>query len=112
MKANEFRILGDEVNEDESYLDVVVDGIGDDGSIYFADVNSGREWKISSERVSELISDDLLLEASEVSQHKLWGRLDKLTKDLVEGRVTDNFAVSAVKDAQRSLFRAAFEETR
>jgi hypothetical protein len=111
MKANEFRIFGPEVNQKESYLDVVVDGIGDDGSIYFAEVNGERDWQLSSERVSELIGDNLLLESSEISQHKLWQRLDKLTKDRLEGRLSDNFAIGSVEDAQRSLFNAVFEET-
>lgn len=112
MKANEFRILGAEVDEKESYIDVIVDGIGDDGSIYLSEVKGERSWQFSSERVSGLIEDNLLLESSEISDHKLWKRLDALTKDRVDGRVTENFAVQAVEEAQRSLFKAAFEETR
>jgi len=112
MKANEFRILGSEVDEKESYIDVIVDGIGDDGSIYFSEVKEERSWKFSSERVSGLIEDNLLLESFEITKNKLWERLDKLTKDRLEGQVTKNFAVQSVEDAQRSLFKAAFEESR
>lgn len=112
MKATEFRILGPELGEPDSYIDAVVDGIDGDGTIYFAEVNGKRKWSLSSERISTLMESNFMLESSNVVKHKLWERLDKLTADLKKGRVTSNFAVDSVADAQRALFQAAFEETR
>lgn len=112
MKSNEFRILGSELGETDGFVDVIVDGIDSDGTIYFlATDGSGREWSLTNERLTELMEDDFMLDSADVDAHKLWDRLGVLGEDR-EKNVTNNFADDHVTEAQRQMFRAAFEETR
>jgi hypothetical protein len=111
MKGNEFRIFGPEFDATEGYLDISVEGIDEDGTIYFVDEKSNREFELSTERIQDLMEENLMLNSEEVSKHKLWERVRKIGKDRNE-RISDNFADQHAQEAQRALFLAAYEETR
>lgn len=112
MKSNQFRVLGSELGETDGYLNVVVDGIDSSGTIYFVDADgTTREWSLSSEKISELMDENLMLNSGDVVKHALWDRVAALGVD-IEQNVTNNFAKDQTKKAQKELFLAAFEETR
>lgn len=112
MKSNEFRILGSELGETDGFVDVTVDGIDADGTIYFlATDGSGREWSLTNEKLTNLMNQDVMLNSSDVTAHKLWDRVDTLGTDESKN-VTNAFAKEKVVEAQRKLFVAAYEETR
>ena len=110
-KENQFRVFGGELREKDGYVDVTVSGIDGEGSVYFSEDNGGREWSLSSEKVSELIDDDLMLPRSAVVTHGLWNRLGDITGER-KANVSDPFSDELLGEAQKALFRAAFEETR
>jgi hypothetical protein len=111
MKANEFRILGQELGEKDSFIDVEVSGIDTDGTIYFSDVDSSREWPLENSEVRRLLGQNLMIESSMVSENKLW-KLAITVDQKGIGNASDEFAVENVVDAQKSIFLAAYFENR
>lgn len=111
MKSNEFRILGQELGETDSFVDVTVNGIDGEGKLYFADTKTDREWELTNQEISRLMNQNLMVEAARVSQNSLWKLATTVDKKGI-GNASDQFAVENIEDAQRSIFKAAYFENR
>lgn len=111
MKANEFRVLGEELGETDSFVDVTINGIDEDGALYFSDTDSDREWSFTHRETRNLMGQNLMVESEKVQQHKLWD-LAKTIEEKGIRNASDEFAVENVREAQRSIFLAAYFETR
>lgn len=111
MKSNEFRILGAELGETDSFIDVTVSGIDADQTIYFKDVDSDREWSLDNREISRLLNQNLMIESANVSQNKLW-QLAGVVEQKGIGNASDQFAVENIEKAQRAVFEAAYFENR
>lgn len=111
MKSNEFRILGAELGETDSFIDVTVSGIDADQTIYFEDVDSDREWSLNNREISRLLNQNLMVESALVSQNSLWKLAETVDKKGI-GNASDQFAVEHIEDAQKSVFQAAYFENR
>jgi len=111
MKSKEFRILGSELGETDSFIDVTVDGIDEEGTLYFADVDSNRSWELTNREVTNLMNNNVMIGSDKVVTHKLWELATVIGTDR-ETVVTDDFAHENIEEAQRSAFLAAYFETR
>jgi hypothetical protein len=111
MKANEFRILGPELGETDSFIDVTVNGIDGEGTVYFSENGGGREWQLSNKEIRRLSNQNFMIEIENVEAHGLWDKADGVGGER-KHNVTDDFADENTQEAQKSLFLAAYFETR
>lgn len=113
MKESEFRILGSKLGEPDTFIDVSVDGIDNDGTVYFAEVGdkAKREWDLKISEIKRLTNQNVMVGASGVEAHPLWDRAEQLTKDQDKNAKTE-YGIESLEEAQRNLFLAAWYETR
>jgi hypothetical protein len=111
MQSNEFRILGSELGETDSYVDVTISGIDEDGKIYFSENGGGRSWSVENGEARRLMNQNVMIPSSTVGAHALWGCVDDIGGER-KHTITDDFADENAEEAQRALFLAAYFETR
>lgn len=111
-KQSGFRILGDELDRDESYLDVSVDGVDGDGKIYLK-AQDGETWELTAEQLGTLYQDLLLVGQDNIPKpnHDIWKNLDRLEKTRKNTNI-NNFVDENLQKAQRNLFKSILEAGR
>lgn len=109
MKDTEFRILGSKLGEDDTFIDVVLDGIDGDGKVYFVEKNGSRTWSLRNAQVESFVSQKLMLGTESIKDHPLWD--EAVTLGEIQSKAKTESAKEDLIDAQRSVFVAAFKET-
>lgn len=111
MKENGFRVLGSELGEPDTFIDVSVEGIDGDGTVYFGEPDGKREWDLSASDVRRLTNNNFMVGSSEVEAHPLWDRAKAVGEDQKKNAKTD-YGIENLQKAQKNLFLAAWFETR
>lgn len=111
-KLSGIRVFGGIVDSPESYVDYDIVGTDEQGRIHLENVNDAADTRVwDNTQIKEAFEDELAMNGGDipVPKDELWPNMDTLTKMRVDGAY-NNFAASAIEDAQRSLFLAAVEE--
>lgn len=109
-----FRVFGDVLDREESYLDVSVSGVDEDGDIYLAEGGQGGEtWEFDAEEIADLHDDLLAVGQSKIPfpEHGIWTDLDNIgdtRKEVDINQWVDNHLL----ESQRHLFKAILEAGR
>lgn len=111
-KQSGFRVFGGALDRGESYVDLTVDGVDGDGTIYLI-ASDGETWEFDAERLGSLYDDLLLVGQSDIPlpKHQIWKDLDTLTKTRADTNI-NNFVDDRLERAQKNLFRAILEAGR
>lgn len=113
-KTSGFRIFGDELGREVSYIDVTISGTDRSGQIYLEEIVSDgstpEEWIFTDDEISELFEKELVIESNNipVEGHSMWTTLEEIgnTRAAVD---INNFVDQNLRDSARSLFRALIE---
>jgi hypothetical protein len=113
-KESGFRILGEILDREESYLDVTVDGVSETGQIYLTEGGTdGEVWSFSADRIAELYENLLLVGEGEIPflDHQIWTDLDNIgqTRQNVD---INNSVDDYLRLSQENFFKAIIEAGR
>ena len=113
-KQTGFRVLGEVLGREDSFLDVEVGGVDENGHIYLQESQpNGEEWRLTAEEIAELADELLLVGLDNIPfpSHEIWNTLDTIGQNR---KVVDfnNFVDNHIRDAQESLFKAIIEAGR
>ena len=114
-KESGFRVFGEILGREESYLDVVVDGVDEDGRIYLTEENAanGEVWTFTADRLEELHDELLMVGASQIPfpTHQIWTDLDNVGQTRASVDI-NNFVDTHLRKSQEHLFKAILEAGR
>lgn len=109
-----FRVLGEELDREESYLDLTVDGVDEDGRIYLAESGTdGEVWSFDADELEGLVDDLLAIGDSQIPfpDHDIWTDLDNVGQTRASVDI-NNWVDDNLRLAQEHLFRAILEAGR
>lgn len=111
-KEDKFRVFGPITGSKDSYIDVEVTGINEDGDVYFTEItqDTPREWAISSDQVKDLLDSDRLVPEAKVNpSHPLWNLLTVVEASRRNDAATDR-GDNLMEDAQDAVWRTVLAE--
>ena len=112
-KQTGFRVFGDVLDREDSWVDVSVAGVNSDGEIYLEEKNGDGSWTFTADRL-ERLNDELLMVGDSqipVEDHPMWGRLDAIGEDRKAIDI-NAFVDENLQESQKALFQALLEAGR
>lgn len=111
MKTNEFYTVGPVLGVTDGYVKVTVDGIGDDGTVYFVDPD-GNEYNFTVDEVDNLRNQNKMIGVDSVADvpSDLAAVLDTL--GTARDNTTNPWSDQRLSEAQVNVFKAVVEENR
>jgi len=109
-----FRVFGDVLDREDSYLDVTVGGVDETGNIYLVEPGTGGEtWSFTAEEIADLYDELLLVGADNIPYptHELWTDLDNIGSTRKNVSI-NNFVDTDLMESQKFLFMALVEAGR
>ena len=96
------RIIGNALNEPDTYVDVSIIEIALDGTVHLSEVDGTREWELPLSSLQTFLDEHKAATVADLSHpdHNVWSRLDGLADDLS----------TAPFDSLDAETRAQFEE--
>jgi hypothetical protein len=113
-KENGFRVFGEVLDRDESYVDVDVDGVDPEGNVYLVEQgDKGEAWTVPIEKIGEYHDALLLVGLGDLPfpNHQIWKDLEGVgdTRATIE---INKFVDGYLKDGQENIFKAIVEAGR
>jgi hypothetical protein len=109
-----FRVFGDVLDREESYLDISVSGVDTDGNIYLEESGAdGETWSFTPEEIREFHEELLLVGDNDIpfQDHAIWTDLDSIGNTRAEVDI-NQFVDEYLLESQRNLFKAIIEAGR
>jgi len=112
VKQDRFRAFGPITGATDSYIDVEVTGIDENGNVYFTEEvdTNPREWAVPSDQVKEYLDADRIVAQADIdTSHPLWFLLDAVESRRRNDVATD-MGDNLMEDAQDAVWRSVLAE--
>jgi hypothetical protein len=114
VKETGFRVFGDELGREESYIDVEITGADRAGNIFITEVVSDgstpEEWTLSNDELQQLFKENLIVGSDDipVEGHSMWTTLEEIGATRAQVDI-NNFVDENLRDSAKHLFLALVE---
>jgi len=103
------RIFGEELDEDDTFIDATIDGFSLDGKTRLVeDVdNNPRQWTVPATNIQDLNRKDMLVPVNELSEknHDIWSIIEDLEA------ASDDGSLAAAEGELKRIVRKIFNES-